>query len=242
MCFECSNLIQFGLSDFHQEFDHWFYWIVDNLLCLHYPLKFEDRLLMESMAVLHHFRDLKYVAWIRLLLLVLRCGRMMLVFSCDFFWWSGLLEYWLRSLFGGIVLVVLSGLESRRTHPVCLCVCVHAQVAWYPRSSLPAFIVRSVKLLCLFYPILINEKNLASSSTEFWILDSQTNNCQALSWIVLSTWCTSEEVENDSHQVKNRTRWVPNEVSEETLDPMIVQDFQVRHGSGEDAAKWKTKK
>ena len=32
-------MIQFGLSNFHQEFDHWFYWIVVSILCLHYPLK-----------------------------------------------------------------------------------------------------------------------------------------------------------------------------------------------------------
>jgi len=67
----------------------------------------------------------------------------------EFFWWSGLLDFWSRSLFEGIGLVVLSSLGSRQTHPVCVRVRVHAQVAWYPWGSIPALIGNSVKLLCL---------------------------------------------------------------------------------------------
>ena len=81
------------------EFDLWFYWTAYSVWFILWNSKFD---FWWNWSQFFTNFDLKYIAWIRLLLLV-----------------------------------------------SSVCVCAHAQVPWYPRSSLPALSGSSVKLLCL---------------------------------------------------------------------------------------------
>jgi len=124
--FECSELIQFDSSNFHQEFDLWFYWIVGQLTLS--SLSFEIwkstfwwnrspfctnaeiwNMLLEFDAVAG------FKMWSddasRLIWFLLMVGSVGLLITIAV--WN----------FGCIGLVVLSGLGSCRTHPVCLSVC-----------------------------------------------------------------------------------------------------------------------
>ena len=136
--------MQFDVSHMHQEFDDsdlWFCWNVRQFFLSNVSIKNGRQLLSKSMIVLCQFRDLKHFAWSPFLRLVWRCGQLMLLNSWNFVWCSDLLEYWIRSLFESMVLVVLSGLGSRRTHQGELHSSVHGSFVvlgptWERRSLL----------------------------------------------------------------------------------------------------------
>ncbi len=73
---------------------------------------------------------------------------MVLFFFCDLFLRVGYVER--PETCGDIGLVILSGEESRRTHPVCVESATMARRAPFPPSSIPAYIEQSMKLfVCL---------------------------------------------------------------------------------------------
>ena len=71
---------------------------------------------------------------------------MVLFFFCDFFWGLGMLKRPETIVCGDIGLVLLSGLGSRRTHPVGAEGATMARRAPFPISSIPAYIDQSMKL------------------------------------------------------------------------------------------------
>ena len=76
--------------------------------------------------------------------------QVVLFYFCDFFWGFVMLKSLKRSFSGDIGLVVLSGLGSRRTHPVGTEGATMARRAPFPLSSIPAYIDQSMKLIvCL---------------------------------------------------------------------------------------------
>ena len=76
---------------------------------------------------------------------------MVLFFFCDFFWGLGMLKMPETIVCGDIGLVLLSGLGSRRTHPVGAEGATMARRAPFPLSSIPAYIDQSMKLIVCTY-------------------------------------------------------------------------------------------
>ena len=82
--------------------------------------------------------------------------QMVLFFFCDFFWGLGMLKRPEMIVCGDIGLVLLSGLGSRRTHPVGVEGATMARRAPFPLSSIPAYIAQSMKLfVCLVWCVVM---------------------------------------------------------------------------------------
>jgi hypothetical protein len=69
---------------------------------------------------------------------------MVLFFFCDLFLRVGYVER--PETCGDIGLVILSGVESRRAHPVCVDGATMARRAPFPPSSIPAYIKQSIMM------------------------------------------------------------------------------------------------